>query len=234
MTASLRELERQLRSTFGAWNHYRLRVWRECRSFDAAGVEDRIRVAKKVLADPHRGELVWAWGGFAMLLGETQSKLNDPDPHVRADAIVALVDFGLHARNAVPLFLDRLRTGTIHERTLAAWVLPRIGASEEAVAVLLAVLDEAAEDREADELRLRAVEAVERLSESFRVLVPLARCCLRDRYWRCRLHGLDLFERLVRRERRLKAMLSPSVEVLVGDEAEEVRVAAQRIVSQSC
>ena len=51
MTASLRELERQLRSTFGAWNHYRLRVWQECRSFDAAGVEDRIRVANEVLAD---------------------------------------------------------------------------------------------------------------------------------------------------------------------------------------
>ena len=212
MLSELRKLESRLQSSFGAWNHYRLRLWQQCRSVQAAGVEDRIRIASTVIADPHRGESVWAWGGFAMLLDEIQRKLNDPDPHIRQDAAVALSDFGLHARDTVPLLLDRLITGTIHERTLAAWALPRIGAGQFGVIpALVAVLNDTAEQTEADELRYRAAEAVEALSDSFRTLVPLARRSIEDRHWKVRLFGLTLVERLGKRSRRILDTLMPNV-----------------------
>jgi hypothetical protein len=68
-----------------------------------------------------------------MLLGEIQDKLNDSDAHVRQDAMIALADFGTHAQGAVPVLLNRLRSSesTIHDRTLSAWALPRIGVTTE-------------------------------------------------------------------------------------------------------
>ena len=236
MSNDLRQLESKLRSTLGCWSHYRLKVWQACRSFDAAGVYDRIRIAQEVLADPHRGDLIWALGGFVMQLDEIQKKLDDSDPHIRGDAAVALADFGQHARGVVPIILDRLRSAeaTIHDRTLSAWALPRIGADgEHAIPVFLEVLDETANEIEAGELRRLSVEAVESLTDSFRVLVPLARRCLQDRFWKCRLFGLLLVERLVQRERRLLPMLVPNVEPLFDDEVEEVREVARRIVDGS-
>lgn len=221
------ELEARLKSTFGAWSHYHLRLWRQLRSKDAAGIEDRIRVAKKVLAATHRGEWIWALGGWHMLLGEIQTKLNDSDQH-RQDAVIALVGFGLHARGAVPVLLDRLRSieSTVHDRTLAAWALPRIGADEGSVSILMAVLDETADQSEAGELRLRLTEAVECLTDSLRVLVPLARRLLRDRSWKCRLQGLRLVERLGERDRRLLPMLVPNIVPLLDDEVNEVQAVA--------
>jgi hypothetical protein len=168
-----------------------------------------------------------------MLLGEIQAKLGDPDPHVRQDAVVALVGFGLHARGAVSLLLERLRSteSTVHDRTLAAWALPKIGADEGSVSIFLAVLDEAAVHSEAGELTLRSAEAVEFLTDSFRVLVPLARRLFRDRLAKCRLHGLHLAERLSERDRRLLTMLVPNVEPLLNDEVQEVQAIAQRVMS---
>ena len=233
MTANLRELETRLRSIFGAWDHYRLRVWQECRSIDAAGVEDRIRIANEVLAATHRGEWIWALGGWHMLLGEIQTKLNDPDPHIRQDSAIALADLGPHARAAIPLLLDRLRSReeTLHDRACAAWTLPRIGVDgDQAVPIFLQVLNETADQAEAGELRYRAAEAIETLTESFRTLVPLARRSLGDRYWKSRLYGLALVERLGKRSRRLLEMLMPSVEPLLDDEVEEIREDARRIV----
>jgi HEAT repeat protein len=233
MGSDLHNLESQLRSIFGTWNHYRLRLWQEHRSFEAAGVEERIGIAQEILADPHRGDVIWAWGGFVMLLDEIQKKLGDPDPHVRQDAVIALAEFGSHARGAVPLLLERLRSNETptHDRTLSAWVLPRIGVhAEQGIPILLTVLDETENETEADELRRWAAEAVESLTDSFRVLVPLARRCLKDRYWKCRLHGLLMVERLVQRERRLLPMLVPNVESLVSDEVEEIREVAGRVL----
>jgi HEAT repeat protein len=207
-------------------------VWQACRSFDAAGIVDRIEIAQKVLADRHRGEWIWAWGGFVMLLGEIQMKLNDPDPHIRQDAAIALADLGPHARHVIPILLDRLRSPetTFHDKTLAAWALPRIGVrSDDAIPTLLAVLEEAGDQPEAGELRRYAAEAVEHLNDSFRLLVPLARRCLTDPFWKCRLHGVCLVERLVERDRRLLPMLVPNVEPLLTDELEEVRAIAQQI-----
>jgi len=237
MLNDLQELESRLKSTFGAWSHYQLLLWQQLRSKDSAGIEDRIRVANEVLAATHRGEWIWALGGRHMLLGEIQTKLNDSDPHVRQDAVIALAGFGLHARGAVPVLLNRLRSteSTLHDRTLAAWALPKIGADEGSVSIFLAVLEETADQSEAGELRLRSAEAVEFLTDSFRVLVPIARRLLRDRTWKCRLHGLHLVERLGDRDRRLLPMLVPNVVPLLHDEVNEVRAIAQRImgVSQS-
>ena len=231
MPGDLHDLEAQLRTKLGAWNHYRLRVWQKSRSLDSASEADRIRIAKEVLADPHRGDLIWAWGGFVMLLSEIQMKLDDPDPHIRGDAAVALADFGSHASNAVPVLLDRLRSSMMHDRTLAAWALPRIGvSSEQGLPVFLAVLDETWNQEDADELRRYSAEAIESLTESFRILVPLARRCLKDHFWKCRMHGLFLVERLSQRHRRLLPMLLPNVEPLLDDELEENREIARRIV----
>ena len=233
MVSDRREIEALLRSTFGAWNHYRLRVWHECRSFDSASETDRIRIAKEILANRYQGDLIWAWGGSVLLLGEIQNKLGDVDPHVRQDAAIALADFGRHAGCAVPMLLERLRSteSTSHDRTLAAWALPRIGvSSEEALPILLAVLDETADQEDADELRRYLAEAIESLNDSFRTLVPLARRCLRDRFWKCRMHGLFLVERLGERHRRLLQMLVPNVEPLLNEELAENRVIARQIV----
>ena len=225
------DLENQLHQIPGSWNHYRLRLWQGCRSAQAAGVEDRIRIAEEVLSNSHRGEWIWALGGWHMLLGEVTAKLDDSDPHVRQDTVVALVDFGTHARGAVPILLDRVssRETALHDRTLAAWALPRIGAGESAVPILLQVIEES-DQPEVGELRFRAAEAVESLTDSFRVLVPLARRLVGDRHWKCRLHGVRLIGRLVWRERRLLAMIAADVERLVDDEVEVVREGAGRVV----
>ena len=230
----LRELETRLRSTFGAWNHYRLRVWQQCRSIDAAGVEVRIMIAKEVLAATHRGDWVWALGGWHMLLGEIQSKLNDPDPHIRQDAAIALADLGPRACAAIPLLLDRLSspTETLHDRACAAWALPRLGLDrDQAVPIFLQVLNEAADQADAGELRFRAAEAIEALSDSFRTLVPVARRSVEDRYWKVRLFGLTLVERLGKRSRRVLEMLIGNVKPLLDDDLEEIRVVARQIAN---
>lgn len=235
MLAELQELETHLRSTFGAWHHYLLRVWQQCRSIEAAGIEDRIKIAKAVLADVDRGGWAWAVGGWHMLLAEIQAKLHDLDPHVRQDAAIALGDLGLHARAAIPVLLDRLRSPeeTLHDRTCAAWALPRLGVDgHQAVPIYLQVLSETADQVHASELRYRAAEAVESLTESFRILVPLARRCLLDRGWKPRLYGLTLSERLGKRHRRLLDMLLPGVEALIEDEMEEVRELARVLVQE--
>jgi hypothetical protein len=168
-----------------------------------------------------------------MLLGEIQGKLNDADPHIRQDAAIALADLGPHARAAIPTLLARLSSPEepLHDRACAAWALPRIGVNgDQAVPVFLQVLNETGDQAEADELRFRAAEAVESLSDSFRVLVPLARRCLADRGWKSRVYGLALVERLGKRNRRLLEMLMPSVEPLLDDEVDEIREDARRIV----
>ena len=234
MLNELRELEARLRSIPGCWDHYRLRVWQQCRSIDAAGVEDRIRIAKEVLVATHRGDWIWSLGGWHMLLGEIQTKLTDPDPHIRQDAAFALADLGSHAHAAIPLLLDRLRSPeeALQDRACAAWALPRIGVDgDQAVPIFLRVIAETADQPQADELRLRSAEAVETLTDSFRILVPLARRCLTDRGWKPRLYGLALVERLGKRNRRLLEMLVPSVESLLTDEVGEIRMFAQEILA---
>jgi len=170
-----------------------------------------------------------------MLLAEIQSKLNDSDPHIRGDAAIALADLGPHARAAIPILLARLSSPeeSLYDRACAAWGLPRIGVNgDQAVPILLQVLDETADQTDAGELRYRAAEAVGSLSDSFRILVPLARRSVGDRYWKVRLLGLTQIERLGQRHRRLVEMLISSVRPLVKDEVEEIRTLAREIVDR--
>ena len=81
---------------------------------------------------------------------------------------------------------------------------------------------------DAGELRHRAAEAVERLTEDLGVLLPLARCCLEDRFWKCRLFGLGLVRRLGEQGRELLSLVKP----LVNDEEAEIRQSAERIVAE--
>ena len=232
--AHLHELEAQLRTIAGAWNRYRWRVWQQCRSMESAGVEERYRIASEVLADPHRGEWTWAVGSQHMMVVEIATKVDDLDPHVRADAIVALAALGTQSRQFDGRLLARIDSpdASLHEKTLAAWALPRIGFKEgRGVQMLLQNL-ELHPGPDAAELRVRLAEAIEFICNSFRVLVPLARRLLADEQPSCRLHGLQISGRLLHRDRRLWSMLRPSVESLRDDERDELRLRASRILEE--
>lgn len=92
--STLQDLESQLARCFGCRNHYRLQVWRECRSFKLASVDDRIRIAEKILASEWRGGVVWGWGGRLMLMKELRERLVDPNPEIQAEAMAALTELG--------------------------------------------------------------------------------------------------------------------------------------------
>ena len=79
-------------------------------------------------------------------------------------------------------------------------------------------------------MRSYAVEAVERLTDEIDVLTTVARHCLRDRFWKCRMRGLFLIERLLKRQPELRDGLVPMIEPLVKDEVEEVRGNARRVL----
>lgn len=230
----LSNLEEQLRKIVGGWSQYRSRVWHECRSFEAASLEERTTIAREVLADSHKGDWVWALSGKHMLLGEVTTKLDDSDPHIRADAIVALSDLGAQAHHLGPVLIDLVcsSANSIHERTLAAWALPKVGWKEDEAATKLAVLLDAFPEPEAAELRVRIAEAIEFIHDSFRILVPLARRLLADEQPRCRLHGLAISERLLQRDRRLWPVLRSSLEALVNDQEMDVPITARRIVAE--
>jgi hypothetical protein len=233
-TEMLTSLEEQLRKIVGGWSQYRFMVWQKCRSFEAASVEDRLRIAQEVLADRHKGEWVWALGGQHMLLAEIVEKLDDSDPHIRAGAIVALSDLGAQAHHLGRLILDRILSpsSSLHERTLAAWALPKVGWRDDQASAKLLVLLDACPEPEAAELRVRIAEAIEHLDDSFRILVPLARRLLADEQPTCRLHGLRVSERLLQRDRRLWPVLRSSLEALGNDQETDVRTAVRRIVDE--
>lgn len=90
----LQDLESQLAKCFGCRNHYRLQVWRQCRSFNFASVDDRIRIAEEILASEWRGGVVWGWGGRLMLIKELRERLIDPNPEIQTEAMAALVALG--------------------------------------------------------------------------------------------------------------------------------------------
>ena len=89
--------------------------------------------------------------------------------------------------------------------------------------------DHWSDPNEAGELRRYAAEAVEWLTDDPDVLLFVARTCLRDRYWKCRMNGLGLLERLGERGQELL----PVVQRLVGDEVAEIREWAERVLNRS-
>jgi hypothetical protein len=160
-------------------------------------------------------------------------KLNDPDPLVRQEAAISLGDFCSRDHRAVNVLIERLRSlgHTFHERACAAWALGRIGArASEVIPILLALIEETAGHAGADELRSYAAEAVERLTDEIDVLVTIARHCLTDRFWKCRMSGLFLVERLLKRQPDLRDRFVPIIEALLKDEVEEIREVVRRIL----
>jgi HEAT repeat protein len=160
-------------------------------------------------------------------------KLNDPDPHVRQEAAIALGDFCRRDHPAVDALIKRLRSSdqTLHDRACAAWALGRIGAKPaEVIPILLALIEQSADQTEADELRCYAAEAIENMTGELDVLTTVAQHCLHDRFWKCRMKGLILVERLIKRQPDLRDGFVPLIKPLLKDELEENRAIARRIL----
>jgi hypothetical protein len=71
---------------------------------------------------------------------------------------------------------------------------------------------------EADELRSYAAEAIERLTNDIDVLVIVAQHCRSDPFWKSRMHGLFLVERLLKRQPDLLDGFVTLIEPLSEDE----------------
>lgn len=160
-------------------------------------------------------------------------ELDDPDPIVRQEAAIALGDFCREEHPAINVLIQRLQSSdqSLRDRACAAWALGRIKAkASDIIPILLALAEEMKDQPEADEFRSYAAEAIERLTDDIDVLTTVARHCLRDRFWKCRMRGLFLIERLLKRQPELRDGLVPMIEPLVKDEVEEVRGNARRVL----
>jgi hypothetical protein len=222
----LRELEGQF--ILGCRNWYLLRVWERHGSFESSTVAERIRVAELVLATEGRGGVAWAQGGWLRLIDHLIGRLNDNDPHIRGEAAIALGD--LRSGWAIPVLLERIqsREVTPHDRACAAWALGRIGRGRnDVVSVLLKVMEQSADSTEADELRRCAAEAAQAIVDNGEVLFAFARLCLADSYYKCKLIGLDLTERLGER----RAELLPLIELLIRHEIDAVAALARKTLT---
>lgn len=226
----LRELEDEF--ILGCRHWYLLRLWGRHRSFESSTIAERIQVAEEVLATEGRGGVTWAQGGWLYLIDHLIGRLNDDDPQIRSEAAIALGDLEQENGRAVPELLERVQMTEVtpHDRACVAWALGRIGQGRnDIVPILVNVLEQTAGSADADELRRCAAEALEALTDDGEVLFAVARICLIDSYYKCRLIGLGLVERLGDR----RAELLPLVERLVRDEVEAVSTEAGRITSKS-
>ena len=160
-------------------------------------------------------------------------ELDDPDPLVRQEAAIRLGDFCREDHPAIDVLIERLQSpdNAFHDRACAAWALGRIKAKAgEVIPTLLTLLEEMKEHPEADELRSYAAEAVERLTDDIEILTTVVRHCLHDRYFKCRMHGLFLVERLFKKRSKLRDGFVPMIIPLAKDEVEEIRANARRIL----
>jgi HEAT repeat protein len=160
-------------------------------------------------------------------------QLDDSDPLVRQEAAISIGDFCRIDHPCIDLLIERLQSPeqSFHDRACASWSLGRIKArAEEVMPILLSLIEETKDQPLADELRRFAVEAVERLTDDSDVLTTVARQCVHDRAWECRMKGLFILERLLKRQPELREGLVPLLEVLVSDEVEEIRERARRIL----
>jgi hypothetical protein len=162
-------------------------------------------------------------------------ELNGPDPIGRQEAAIGPGDLCREEHPAIDVLIERLRSPdqNLHDRACSAWALGRIKAkASEVVPILLTLLEEMKERAEADELRSYAAEALERLTNETSVLTDVAQACLRDRFWKCRMHGLLLIERLLARRPELRDGFRPLVEPLLRDEVEEIRYDARPLLDR--
>lgn len=96
---------------------------------------------------------------------------------------------------------------------------------DEIVPELLRYLQSSSDQSDGQELRRCAAEAVEQLTNDPEVLMTLAQSCLSDRFYKCRLIGLNLVEKLGERGRELLSL----VQSLVKDEVMEIKMEARRV-----
>ena len=223
MTEEQRQLLHGLEAEFvvGCRYWYVLQLWREYGSFEASNIEGRIRVAYAVLKEAGEGGTQWVWSGWIELVDHLIERLDDPVAEVRQEAAIALGDLQEEGRRAVPILIDRLSSTaiTFHDRACAAWALAQIKhATATVVPALMEAFKQTADQEEAGELRRYAAEAIERLTDDPIVLLSVAHACLADRFWKCRMIGLGLVERLGEQGRELL----PLVQLLVADEEAEI------------
>jgi hypothetical protein len=94
------------------------------------------------------------------------------------------------------------------------------------------LLLDACPEPDAADLRVRIAEVVEHINDSFRVLVPLAWRLMADEQPSCRLHGVEISERLLQRDRRLWPILRTNLEALVNGQESNLQTEVRRIVSE--
>ena len=223
----LREVEAQVSSKGGS-TIYRLRVWKECGSFDTASATDRIAIAEKCMFS---GGFCYQQSVHLQLVKLLIAKLSDPDPTIRAEAAIALRPFESEASEAIPLLLERLRSleTTLEDRVLATNLLPHLGVPR-GVPALLSVLRESANEPEANEIRYRTARAIQQLTEARQALIPVVEICLEDHFWKCRREGLRLARKLITDLPYLGKFLLPIISPLKNDLIPEVRSLASKIV----
>lgn len=78
-----------------------------------------------------------------------------------------------------------------------------------------------------------AASAIENLTSELDVLLIVAQHCLVDRFWKCRVHGLFLAERLIKRQADLRDGFVSLIEPLLKDDVEEIREGARRVLDGS-
>jgi len=123
---------------------------------------------------------------------------------------------------------------SIHDRACAASALGEIGAKAyEVVPMLLAVMEATKDQAEANELRYYAAYAIENLTGEIDVLVTVARLCLADCHWTCKMLGLALAERIIKRQPDLRSSFVPLIRPLSDDVIEEIRTAARQLLDCS-
>jgi hypothetical protein len=161
--------------------------------------------------------------------------LDDPDPLVRQEAAIGLGDYCRTDHPAIDVLIERLRSPdqTLHDRACSAWALGRIKRkAAEVIPILLTLIEQMKDQPDADELRNHAVEAVERLTDEIDVLTTVAQRCVLDRNWKCRMHGLLLVERILKRQPDLRDSFVRLIEPLAKDKVAEIREHARRIVTE--
>jgi len=228
----LRDLESQL---CWCWHWYLLRIWRDCGSFDSASEADRVQLAEEINTEAEGRTKEWAASGLAKFLDHLISKLEDSDPLIRQEAAINLAECPKDHR-AVDVLMERLRSSdhTYHDRACAAWSLGRIGAkAKEVVPLLLHFIEELKDQPEAYQLRSFGAEAIENLTGEMDVLTKVAQHCIVDTAWECRMKGLFIFERLLKRQPGLRDGVLPLIAPLVTDEVEEIREHARQIIEGS-
>jgi hypothetical protein len=162
-------------------------------------------------------------------------ELDDPEPIVRQDAAIALGDYCREDHPCIDVLIDRLRSSdqTHHDRACAAWALGRIKRrAGEVVAILLMLFDQFKDQTDADELRSFAGESIERLTDDIDILSSVAKHFLKDSYWSCRMSGLFLVERLLKRQPDLREGFLPLIQSLMTDEVGEIRDHSRRLLIQ--